>query len=320
MIDRAVELLRAGRLVAFATETVYGLGADATNAAAVARIFAAKGRPNTNPLIVHVHSVEVAKRYVSHWPDFAQCLAERFWPGPLTIVLPKNQSVTPSKRPPPRPSPRVPRQGECSIVDLVTAGLSTVGIRIPNHPVAVELLRAFDGAVAAPSANKSNHVSPTTAQHVRDELGDAVDLILDGGPCAVGIESTVLDLSSSSPRILRPGGVTREEIEEVIGAVEAGTVVSKLTTPARSPGQQETHYAPRTPAFRYELAQRARIDLSDAAIIELTLDPATYARNFYARLRLLDTQQLRAIYIELPPDRPAWVAVRDRIIRATKPI
>lgn len=298
MIERAVELLRAGRLVAFPTETVYGLGADATNPFAVERIFAAKGRPNTNPLIVHLHSIDAARRCVQHWPDAAQVLAERFWPGPLTLVMPK-----------------VP-----AIVAGVTAGLATVGLRVPRHPVAIELLKLFDGPVAAPSANRSNHVSPTTAQHVSEELGDAVDMVLDGGACAVGIESTVLDLSGAVPRILRPGHVSAEELEAVIGRVEQASIVSAAEAAATSPGQHERHYAPRTPAFRFETSQRRSIDLTDAALIDLTLEPESYARNFYARLRLLDAQGLRAIYIELPPSQPQWVAVRDRIVRATQPL
>ena len=290
-------MLRRGGLVAFPTETVYGLGADATSAAAVERIFAAKGRPATNPLIVHVCDVDVARRYVTAWPEAAQRLTARFGPGPLTIVLPKRGIV----------------------VDAVTAGLPTVGLRVPDHPLALDLLRAFDGAVAAPSANKSNHVSPTTADHVREELGDAVDLVLDGGACSVGIESTVLDLSTDPPTILRPGQVTREAVEALIGRVESTFgAVSPETGAARSPGQQARHYAPRTPAFRFEPHQRDRVDPIDAAIIDLSLDPAGYARQFYARLRMLDGQNLRAIYIELPPDTPQWRAVRDRIIRATR--
>src|SRR4051812_22054097 len=193
LITQAVEILRRGGVVAFPTETVYGLGADATNAGAVARVFQIKGRPSTNPLIVHVADEAIARRYARDFPIAATKLVARFWPGPLTIVLPKAPAIVPS----------------------VTAGLDTVGLRAPNHPLALELLRAFDGALAGPSANKSTHVSPTTAEHVRDELGDAVDLILDGGPCEVGIESTVLSLVGE-PKILRLGAVTREMIEDVL--------------------------------------------------------------------------------------------------------
>jgi L-threonylcarbamoyladenylate synthase len=298
IVDQAVRMLRAGGVIAFPTETVYGLGADATNADAVARVFQIKGRPSTNPLIVHVADESIARRYAREFPIAATKLVARFWPGPLTIVLPKAPAI----------------------VSSVTAGLDTVGLRAPNHPLALELLRAFDGALAGPSANKSTHVSPTTAQHVRDELGGAVDLILDGGPCSVGIESTVLSLVGP-PTILRLGAITREMIEEVLHEkVSESDTPAEANSPLSSPGQLAVHYAPRTPAFRFEPHERDRIDLTDAAIIEPTLDAETYARNFYARLRLLDAQQLRAIYIEMPPDTPIWAAVRDRIMRATKPL
>ncbi|MBC7784164.1 MAG: threonylcarbamoyl-AMP synthase [Burkholderiales bacterium] len=296
----AVELLRMGKLVAFPTETVYGLGADATSDAAVAKIFAAKGRPGTNPLIVHVADESVARRYATHWPESAERLVSAFWPGPLSIVLAKADSIS----------------------DLVTAGRKTVGLRSPDHALALELLRAFDGPVAAPSANRSNHVSPTTAQHVRDELGDAVDMILDGGPCAVGIESTILDLTADAPTILRPGSITREMIEEVLETPvhQPHGMIAAIDQAATSPGQHAVHYSPRTPAYRFDPQQQAQLDCTDAAILPITLDADTYARQLYARLRLLDAQQLRAIYIELPPDTEEWRAVRDRIMRATKPL
>src|SRR5947199_1722271 len=183
LVQAAIVALRAGGLVAFPTETVYGLGADATNAEAVAKIFAAKGRPSTNPLIVHVADVPTARRYAAEWNDAAQALAAAWWPGPLTLVLRKNPVI----------------------VDAATAGRPTVALRVPDHPLALRLLQLFGGPVAAPSANKSNHVSPTTAGHVREELGDAVDVVLDGGPCSVGIESTVVDLTGKRPVVLRPG-------------------------------------------------------------------------------------------------------------------
>jgi len=298
LIARALEILRSGGLVAFPTETVYGLGADATDPRAVERIFKVKGRPSTNPLICHVADESVARRYAKSFPLAASQVAQAFWPGPISIVLAKSESI----------------------VDGVTAGKDTVALRVPNHPVTLELLRAFGGPLAGPSANRSTHVSPTAAQHVRDELGDAVDLILDGGPCDVGIESTVLDLSGDLPTILRPGGISRKQIERVIGPVLTVHVVTEVTAPARSPGQHEKHYAPTTPAFRFDPRERRQLDMSNAAIVELTLDPEAYARNLYARLRLLDSQGLRAIYIELPPDMPEWSAVRDRVIRATSPL
>lgn len=298
-IIRAAAVLRSGGLVAFPTETVYGLGADATNADAVRRIFAAKGRPSTNPLICHVPDAHVAQRYAHEWPDAAARLSAAFWPGPLTLVLPKTDEV--------------PHE--------VTAGRGTVALRAPNHPLTLMLLRVLDRPLAGPSANQSTHVSPTTAQHVRDELGDAVDVILDGGACDVGIESTVLDLSGAGaggrPTILRPGGVTREAIEAVVGPVDVFAGAVNPAAAAASPGQHEKHYAPRTPAYRFEPAERAR---ANGAVLDVGPDAAEYARRFYARLRELDASGASAIYIEMPPDTPEWTAVRDRITRATQPL
>lgn len=288
--------------MAFPTETVYGLGADATRADAVARIFATKGRPPTNPLIVHVTDAGIARRYATRWPDAADQLASRFWPGPLTLVLPK--------------APSIP--------DIVTAGRSTVGLRAPAHEMALALLREFGGPVAAPSANQSNHVSPTTAQHVRDELSSSVDLILDGGPCQVGIESTVLDLSLQVPRILRPGSITRAQIESVIGPVEFSGTTTPTTLPASSPGQHPVHYAPRTQTFRFLPSERARVPESsgiigfgEGATVRMPADPDLYAQRMYQVLHELDAMGLPAIYVEIPPDEPKWTAVRDRLLRAT---
>lgn len=323
-ISQAVARLRAGELVAFATETVYGLGADATNANAVKKIFEAKGRPSTNPLIVHVADTTVARRYAASWPDTAEKLAAAFWPGPLTLVV-----------------PRAPL-----IVNEATAGLDTVGLRSPDHPLALRLLREFDGPIAAPSANRSNHISPTTAEHVRSELGSAVDLILDGGPCRVGIESTVIDLSTSQPTILRPGQVTREQIAQCIGAVRVVGVNVAPDSPSRGPGQQALHYAPRTPAFRFERndigplvnwrqyhpTEQCFIFLADGSaagrelrrtasplqqLILMPNDAAEYARTLYSAMRAVDDKAPAAIWIELPPDEPEWMAIRDRIRRAT---
>lgn len=298
LIEHAANILRAGGVVAFPTETVYGLGGDATNAAAIRRIFDIKGRPATNPLICHVADEITARRYARDWPLAASRIAQAFWPGPITVVVFKTPDI----------------------VDAATAGLNTVGLRAPNHPLTLALLRAFDRPLAGPSANRSTRISPTTAAHVRDELGDAVDLILDGGPCRVGIESTVLDLTTNPPRILRPGGVSRQQIEKVIGPVEIHSMPTEVGTPSKSPGQHLVHYAPRTPAFRFEARDREKLDMTDAAIIEPTLDPESFARNLYARLRLLDSQDLRAIYVQMPPDTPAWAAVRDRLMRATQPL
>jgi L-threonylcarbamoyladenylate synthase len=306
-VRHAVDLLARGKLVAFPTETVYGLGADARNSAAVERIFQAKGRPPTNPLIVHVEGIWSARRYVVAWPKHAQTLADAFWPGPLTLVLPKADSI----------------------VAAATAGRPTVGLRAPNHPLALELLSAFDGPIAAPSANRSNHLSPTTADHVRQELGNAVDLILDGGPCQVGIESTVLDLSTDRPTILRPGSITRQQIENLIGPVNIFEGSIDPSIAAASPGQQERHYAPRTPAFRFDGPppndeQAGFVLLGTAfrrigAQVEMPCNPQTYAQHFYAVLRELDELGLSAIYIQMPPNHSDWIAVRDRIMRATTP-
>jgi L-threonylcarbamoyladenylate synthase len=319
LIEQAVNILRAGGLVAFPTETVYGLGADATSESAVRKIFAAKGRPATNPLIVHVADIDIAKRYTTNWSDAAQTLAATYWPGPLTLVLPKTREIP----------------------DVVTAGRPTVGLRAPDHRLALELLRAFDGPIAAPSANRSNHVSPTTAQHVRDELGDAVDMILDGGPCAVGIESTVLDLSTEVPRILRPGSVTRKQIEFILGPVELGERITNDDVAASSPGQHAVHYAPRTPAFRFDTPQRGLIQIDEpdgrpngliavgtmrdyvkkwGRIVAMPREPELYARHVYEVLRELDAMGLAKLFIEMPPDRPEWAAVRDRLTRATQPL
>jgi L-threonylcarbamoyladenylate synthase len=298
-IIRAAAILRSGGVVAFPTETVYGLGADATNADAVRKIFQIKGRPSTNPLICHVADANVARRYARDWPPAASRLAERFWPGALSLVLPRHESIVPE----------------------VTGGRDTVALRVPDHELTLQLLRVVDLPIAGPSANKSNHVSPTTAQHVRDELCDAVDMILDGGPCTVGIESTVLDLSGARPTILRPGGISREQIEQVIGPVDLFSGVVDSSTTALSPGQHAKHYAPCTPAYRFDPQQRATLDLSDASVIDVMHNDAeSYARDFYARLRELDARGLGAIYIELPPDTPQWTAIRDRVIRATLPL
>jgi L-threonylcarbamoyladenylate synthase len=313
MISTAVSILRNGGLVAFPTETVYGLGADATNPAAVRRIFSAKQRPATNPLIVHAASAQVARRYAVDWPAVADVLAQRFWPGPLTLVLRKTDAIA----------------------DEVSAGGPTIGLRVPNHPLALELLAAFDGPVAAPSANRSNQISPTEASHVKAELGDAVDLILDGGLCSVGIESTVLDLSVRQPRILRPGNISQKQIEAVIGPVEMFSGHVDRGTVAASPGQQLRHYSPRTPAFRFQSEQMdtlsARMemaggcaltitvmrDVTGAAVHPMPCDPAEYARDFYRVLRQVDAGGYASIYIEMPPSSEEWNAVRDRICRAT---
>lgn len=314
--EEASLILRSGGLVAFPTETVYGLGADATNPGAVAKIFAAKGRPAMNPLIVHVADLETAKRYAAEWSDAAQALAAVWWPGPLTIVVPKTSEIA----------------------NAVSAGRATIALRVPDHPLALQLLREFGGPVAAPSANRSNHISPTTAQHVRDELGDAVDLVLDGGPCGVGIESTVIDLTGDRPVLLRPGGVPRRKIEAIIGPVEVFNGSVDPAQPATSPGQHAKHYAPHTPAIRFETPQRGLVQPNApdgtpngivlvgtmesikkwGPIVAMPRLPEAYARHLYEVLRELDGMGLREIFIEIPPERAEWEAVRDRIVRATR--
>jgi len=309
-IADAAELIRSGRLVAFPTETVYGLGADALNEPAVRRIFAAKGRPTTNPLIVHLASIDMAQEVVATWPDSADRLAARFWPGPLTLVLPKH--------------PCVP--------DKVTAGGPTVAVRMPAHPVARALIQAAGTPVAAPSANRSSALSPTTAQHVIASLGDAVDLVLDAGPCPGGIESTVLDLTADPPQILRPGLITADQIRDVIGAV---VVDRSPGEPSRSPGLLPRHYAPRTPlelapgdgSIRVrELAETGvRVawltwdhvpPVAGVEVVSMPRDPNAYAARLYAELHRLDAANLDRIIVAEPPDEPAWLAIRDRLRRA----
>jgi L-threonylcarbamoyladenylate synthase len=312
-IARAAEILRNGGLVAFPTETVYGLGADATNSAAVTRIFQAKGRPSTNPLICHVADVSVARRYARDWPLAASRIANRFWPGPLTLVVPKTRDIP----------------------DEVTAGLDSVGLRAPDHPLTLELLRTFGKPLAGPSANRSSHISPTTAQHVQEDLGEHVDLILDGGPCRVGIESTVLDLTGEVPVIRRPGGISLEKIEAVIGPVQKSTDILAPNVAAKSPGEHEKHYAPQTDAIRFETARPAVTPAgSDGVIsigssdqvqwqgesVSMPNSPNLYAKHLYAVLREMDRKNLTRIYIQMPPDEPQWAAVRDRLMRATRPL
>lgn len=319
-LDRAVHLLLAGRLVAFPTETVYGLGADARNPEAVARIFEAKGRPSTNPVIVHVAGIEQARRYTTEWSRNAQWLAEIFWPGPLTIVVPRSPEIAPS----------------------VSAGLDTVGLRAPRHALTLELLRLFDGPIAAPSANRSNRISPTTAQHVQEELGDRVDLILDGGQCDIGIESTVVSLCTPIPTLLRPGDVELDQLRAVLGRVDVAPHIQDVATAASSPGRHPIHYAPQKPCFRYEsheysrvvrylgehatwpivlLAINARMLASPKhRVVGMPTHPASYARHLYSALRTADTSGTSAILVELPPDEPEWMAIRDRLMRATRPL
>ncbi len=297
LINEAARLIREGRLVAFPTETVYGLGANALDAAAVRRIFEAKGRPSTSPLIVHVDSLEMARGLAREWPPAAEILARAFWPGPLTLVV--------------RKEPVVP--------DIVTAGLDTVGLRMPGHAVALELIRAAGVPIAAPSANRFTGLSPTTAEHVRASLGDAVECILDDGPTAVGIESTVLSLVAD-PVLLRPGMISIEEIALLIGPVQLAGAVEGAHP---SPGMHPRHYSPRTPVVLGPPPQSGRgaylwISRPETAerSVEMPRDAAVYAAALYSTLHGLDAERLDWIAIEMPPDVPQWAGVRDRLRRA----
>ncbi len=281
-IKKAAALLRAGGLVAFPTETVYGLGANALDEAAVKRIFEAKGRPPSSPLIVHVASLGMARELASLWPEKAELLARRFWPGPLTVIVPKRPSVP----------------------DVVTAGLPSVGLRIPAHPMARALIEAAQIPIAAPSANRFTELSPTTAEHVAEGLAD---MVLNGGPCMVGIESTVVSLTGPTPKILRPGMISQTAIEQCIGPVE-------VTAGAESPGQHPRHYSPRTPVILDDTPAEGRgrrLTLS-----RMPRDAASYAERLYRVLHELDEQGYDWISIELPPDTPEWAGIRDRLIRA----
>lgn len=292
-IARAAELLRAGELVAFPTETVYGLGANALDARAVDRIYEAKGRPATSPLIVHVSSVEMARGLASAWPREADLLAARWWPGPLTIVVPKAAAVP----------------------DRVTAGLPTVALRMPAHPVALALIEAARLPLAGPSANRFTELSPTTAEHVRRGLGGRVAMILDGGPCEVGIESTVISLAGPRPVLLRAGIVTRAQIESVVGELGEMGAVGEAHP---SPGMHDRHYRPRTPLYLLpcELPPGCGITLSRD---RMPADVHGYAQSLYATLHQLDQQSWDWIAVEPPPPTPEWEGVRDRLRRAAMP-
>ncbi len=316
-IARAATILRSGGLVAFPTETVYGLGADALNPHAVQRIFDAKGRPANNPLIVHVAEASAARELVTYWPSQAEQLARRFWPGPLSLVLPKTD--------------RVP--------DVVTAGAKTVAVRMPAHPVALALIRAAGTPLAAPSANRSNLVSPTRAEHVLKGLNGRIDLVLDGGPTSGGLESTVVDLTCQPPRLLRPGLVSQTEIEGVIGRIdrlETGSAVEQ-EAPLPSPGLTSRHYAPIAPLECVTGSGRSRVEHLQAVgtrvgwlalgeryeavpknvvLIQMRNDPAGYSAGLYAALHALDEAGVERIVVELPPATAAWHAVHDRLRRA----
>ena len=305
-IARAARILRSGGLVAFPTETVYGLGADASSASAMAKLYAVKRRPADHPVIVHFASAEDAFSWTRDTPASARLLGAKFWPGPLTLVLRRSQKAK----------------------DFVTGGQDTVGIRLPSHPVARNLLEQFGGGVAAPSANRFGHVSPTTSAHVYADLGGDVDLVLEGGPTEVGIESTIVDLSGAAPVLLRPGRISRQQLEGVLGS----HVSEKSAASPRHSGGLERHYAPRTPARlvpSYDLDKEiARLKEKVAVLafsrpdervdfwLRMPRDPQACAQKLYAALRELDTAGCDEILIEAPPDASEWTAVGDRLKRA----
>jgi len=339
LLERAAQVLRRGGLVAFPTETVYGLGAHALDPQAVAGIYAAKGRPATNPVIVHAADLASARALVSAWPDAAQRLAERFWPGPLTLVLPRGSDIP----------------------DVVTAGGPTVAVRVPQHPVALALLRMARIPVAAPSANRSNRLSPTCADHVWRDLAGRLDILLDGGPCSGGLESTVVDLASDPPRILRPGLLTPSQLASVLdGPVRSGNdsvpraehaqeqsqAQERSQGPLRSPGQFTRHYAPGARVVLSAGTGRVVVQALVAQNVpvgwlrqgpaaefaefegwpeprihgrEMPLDPAGYAARLYATLHELDQLGVDVIVIDLPPNSEAWQAIHDRLQRAATP-
>lgn len=310
-IDNAVAVLRAGGLVAFPTETVYGLGADASNPEAVTKIFAVKGRPASHPVIVHLANAEQISGWASEVPPIAQKLAAKFWPGPLTIIV---------KRAP-------------KVHDVITGGQDTVALRVPSHPVAQRLLRRFGSGIAAPSANRFGRVSATTAEHVRREFGNAIVCVLDGGEAEVGIESTIVDLSGSAPALLRPGWITASQIASVLGVpLAAGGAGAP-----RAPGTLATHYAPQTPLLVVEgdllvelaatLTQQGKKVAALAFSVRQLLfpgltwitapkDAAAYAHALYANLRVLDEAGCDTILVEKPPQEAAWAAINDRLTRA----
>ena len=310
-IEKAVAVLRAGGLVAFPTETVYGLGADASNPQAVKRLFEAKGRPTNHPVIVHVADAVQVANWAAKIPAAAQKLAKKFWPGPLTLILKRAPKVS----------------------DVVTGGQDTVALRVPSHAVAQQLLRRFGGGVAAPSANRYGRVSATTAEHVRREFGAAVACVLDGGEADVGIESTIVDLSGTAPRLLRPGWITASAIEHALGSELAAADASA----PRAPGTHAAHYAPQTPLVLAEgdllieladtlsrqgkkvatLARSAARPVKPGITwIAAPADAGRYAHALYANLRRLDEAGCDTIIVERPPQTPEWAAINDRLTRA----
>jgi L-threonylcarbamoyladenylate synthase len=291
-VDRALSVLRAGGLVAVPTETVYGLAADASNADAVRRVFAVKDRPADHPLIVHVGAAAQLGDWAASIPPAAEVLADACWPGPLTLLVPRSTTV----------------------LDLVTGGRTSVGVRVPAHPLTLELLARFGGGLAAPSANRFGRVSPTTADHVRSDLGDDVDFVLDGGPCPVGVESTIVDCTVDPPQVLRPGGISSEEIESLLEMT-----LGAPDGPSRAPGMLESHYAPRCKVVLADSRSKAMAladQLPGAEILDDD-DLAHYAHTLFARLRDADDRGVDTVIAVLPPARGLGHAIRDRLIKAS---
>ncbi len=308
-IEEAVEALRAGELVVFPTETVYGLGANAADPAAVRKIFAVKGRPADHPVIVHLDNRRYLHRWVSDVPPVAELLAAKFWPGPLTLILPKADNVN----------------------EVVTGGQDSIGIRVPSHPIAQQLLTAFGGGIAAPSANRFGRLSPTKPEHVREELGEAVGVILDGGESPIGLESTIVSCLGNEARLLRPGFITRSQLAQVVELVSGGIV-------PRTPGDRLLHYAPSTPlaivssddlekyagefVARQEkvavLAMRPPLQTQrHMTWINAGKKPDAYAHNLYNHLRALDSAGCARILVQELPDEERWAAILDRLQRAS---
>lgn len=285
-IETAGAVLARGGVIGFPTETVYGLGADARSPEAVNRIFRIKGRPADHPLIVHVADLAAAAELSSDWNENARRLAERFWPGPLTLVVHRSPDV----------------------IDEVTGGRDTVAIRVPRHALALRLLQEFAGPVAAPSANRFGRVSPTCAQHVRDDLGSDVDFVLDGGSCEVGLESTIVDCTVDPPQVLRPGAITAEQVMAAVGSI------AEASGPSRAPGMLESHYAP--------YCRVVPVDVEDATprdaerVLDARSDPDRFARDVYALLRECDDQGVDTVAVLLPPDSGIGRAIRDRVFKA----
>ena len=309
-IEEAVEALRAGDLVVFPTETVYGLGANAANPAAVRKIFEVKNRPPDHPVIVHLDNPRYLHRWVSAVPPIAEKLAEKFWPGPLTLILPKAENVN----------------------DIVTGGQNSIGIRVPSHPIAQQLLTAFGGGIAAPSANRYGRLSPTKPEHVRDEFSEAISVILDGGESQIGLESTIVSCIDNTPRLLRPGFITRSQLEQVVGELIVGGLAP------RTPGDRTLHYAPATPLEIVSSdvleARASELTARQERVAVLAMRPPlqtqrhmtwinagkkadTYAHNLYNHLRTLDRAASVRILVQDPPREEKWVAILDRLQRAS---